>query len=404
MLENCWVFWFDKKLKKIKRKILSLIVTSTDWILVDKQYFPLLSSEGAAQQQKLQQHFLAPSVVDGVICSLARLDSTHFSGREMEGQEQEDDDGFRHVLVVGASCVGKTTFLSYLEHGRDGEYVPTTEMTEYVDVKNKLIFIDTPGIKDEVLNMSMPEHICVALDAFDKSQLVKEVTGKTDIYHSIHPADLQLRHKVTGLNKISAVLILYSDCPRSVATAKALRLKYYHYFLDKVIDEREQHQDWLELIKPFHIFCVHNVGLSDNYERNRGRPPPPRGPVKQQALPSDINSDLTRPIMDDNGKLFGDDNLMDKDIKANCFVQTLTKKVYAPNKTNIPTTVAYISKVVHKDELGRMREVEENDPSVVVFEPVTKEVVTAKERKRVVRGKDGQDVRGACAGGDCIVM
>jgi GTPase SAR1 family protein len=63
-----------------------------------------------------------------------------------------NEDSFSHILVVGATQVGKTTFLSSLCHGQNREYDHTVQAQKYVDVNRKLIFFDTSGIHELVLH------------------------------------------------------------------------------------------------------------------------------------------------------------------------------------------------------------------------------------------------------------
>jgi hypothetical protein len=62
-----------------------------------------------------------------------------------------DLDSYSHILVVGATKVGKTTLLSSLCHGQTDYYQHTVTMDKYIDVTRQLIFFDTAGIEDAIL-------------------------------------------------------------------------------------------------------------------------------------------------------------------------------------------------------------------------------------------------------------
>jgi hypothetical protein len=133
---------------------------------------------------------------------------------------------YYHVLVVGAVKTGKTTLLANLCHSQQGDYEPTIYAQKFVDTHRKLVFIDTPGIKDIILTQGsgLNDHTQGRFASFSDDSLVRELRGAyMDQSQYRLLADPYISNKlVNNMNSIDAVLIVYTDDKQSQQMVRAL--------------------------------------------------------------------------------------------------------------------------------------------------------------------------------------
>jgi len=188
-----------------------------------------------------------------------------------------DSATFHHVLVVGAVKTGKTSLLSSLCHTQVSDYEPTVVATKFIDVQRKIIFIDTPGVKDVILCQStnLRESNQNRFLAFQDDTLVKELRGSyVDASNYKVFRDPYCCSKImNNMNSIDAVVILYTDCKFSQKVAKALRFMYHKKLLE---EENNKHPgaDSTSTHAQFKVFTLHVNGdfsrkdvLAEDYKK-----------------------------------------------------------------------------------------------------------------------------------------
>jgi hypothetical protein len=181
-----------------------------------------------------------------------------------------DVASFHTTLVVGAVKTGKTSLMASLSRAPvTTDYEGTVVATKYIDVQRKMVFIDTPGVKDIVLSQStnLRESNQNKYQAFYDDALVKELRGAylDPNQYKVFQDQYCCSKVMNNMNSIDAVMILYTDCKFSQRVAKALRFMYHRKLLE---DDANRENGGMDATGNSNRLKVFTVRVTGDFNRN----------------------------------------------------------------------------------------------------------------------------------------